>query len=171
MIFKNPMAFLLDFNTWELASYVVTVVGLPFAIVVFILEQRKERENEEEELFQSLSDEYAEFSKILLENADLKLMSGGKPDSELNDEQRERKKIIFDLLISLFERAYLLVFENDMSKKTARLWATWEDYIRFWCRRDDFRSALTDLLPGEDPEFSAYIRKVASEEKFSVSDK
>jgi hypothetical protein len=133
---------------WELSSYVVTVVGLPFAIAVFIWEQRKERENEEEELFQSLSDEYAEFSKILLENADLKLMSGGKLDRDLSDEQLERKKIIFDLLISLFERAYLLVFENNMSKKTARLWATWEDYIRFWCQRDDFRSALGELLPG-----------------------
>ncbi len=149
---------------WELSSYVVTVVGLPFAIAVFIWEQRKERENEEEELFQSLSDEYAEFSKILLENADLKLMSGGKLDRDLSDEQLERKKIIFDLLISLFERAYLLVFENNMSKKTARLWATWEDYIRFWCQRDDFRSALGELLPGEDPEFSTYIRKVAQEE-------
>jgi len=29
-------------QTWELLSYVVTVVGLPLAIVVFLLEQRKE---------------------------------------------------------------------------------------------------------------------------------
>jgi hypothetical protein len=158
------MDFLSNLEFWEISSYVVTVVGLPFAIVVFILEQRKERENEEEELFQSLADEYAEFSKILLENADLRLMSGDKPDRELSDEQLERKKIIFDLLISLFERAYLLVYENNMSKKTARLWATWEDYIRFWCRREDFRSALQGLLPGEDPEFTTYIRGVVQQE-------
>ena len=93
------MNFILSHDFWETASYVVTVVGLPFGILVFIWEQQKERENEEEGLFQSLSDEYAEFSKILLENADLKLMSGTKPDSELSEEQLERKKIIFDLLI------------------------------------------------------------------------
>jgi hypothetical protein len=28
-------------EAWELASYVVTVVGLPFAIAVFLYEQRK----------------------------------------------------------------------------------------------------------------------------------
>jgi hypothetical protein len=31
------------------ASFVVTVVSLPFAIVFFAWEQRKERDNEEEE--------------------------------------------------------------------------------------------------------------------------
>ena len=31
---------------FELASYIVTVVGLPFAIAIFFYEQRKERENE-----------------------------------------------------------------------------------------------------------------------------
>ena len=30
-------------ETWELLSYVVTVVGLPLAIFVFLFEQRKER--------------------------------------------------------------------------------------------------------------------------------
>ena len=150
---------------WEIASYVVTVVGLPFAILIFVWEQNRERENEDEELFQRLTDEYAEFSKILLENADLRLMSGSVPDSELNEEQIERKMIIFDLLISLFERAYLLVYEERMSKKTARMWATWDDYIRFWCRRSDFRTALPKLLEGEDPDFAGYIRQITEQER------
>ena len=43
-------------DTWELLSFVVTVIGLPLAIVVFAFEQRKERDNEEEEVYQLLSD-------------------------------------------------------------------------------------------------------------------
>jgi hypothetical protein len=160
-----PFDFLMNGAFWEIASYVVTVVGLPFAILIFIWEQNKERENEDEEIFQRLTDEYAEFSKILLENADLRLMSGSVPDSELNEEQRERKMIIFDLLISLFERAYLLVYEERMSKKTARMWATWDDYIRFWCRRNDFRTALPKLLEGEDADFASHIRKITEQER------
>jgi len=78
-------------------------------------------------------------------------------------EQQERKNIVFDLLVSLFERAYILVYEEDMSKQTQRLWATWEDYIRFWTKRPDFRQALPDLLEGEDPEFTAYMKKIAAE--------
>jgi len=41
---------------WELASYIVTALGLPVAILFFILEQRKQRDNEEEEAYQLLSD-------------------------------------------------------------------------------------------------------------------
>ena len=59
----------------ELASFAVTVIGLPFAVVVFYLQQRKERENEEEEAYQHLSDAYNDFLKVVLANADLQLRS------------------------------------------------------------------------------------------------
>lgn len=154
---------LLNGEFWEIASYIVTVVALPFAIIVFILEQKKERQNEEEELYQQLTDEYADFSKILLENADLGLMSNSMQDANLTIEQKERKQIIYDLLVSLFERAYILVYEEEMNKQTQRLWATWDDYIRFWCKRKDFRQVLPGLLEGEDPNFIAYIQKVVSQ--------
>ena len=150
-------------ETWELLSYVVTVVMLPLAIVVFILEQKKERINEEEELYQKLNLEYADFSKLLLQNSDLGLMSNENQGTNFTSEQLERKKIMFDLLISLFERAYILVHEDYMSPQTARLWHTWEDYIRFWCKRSDFRNAMEELLEGEDPEFKGFILKIALE--------
>lgn len=150
---------------WEVASYVVTVIGLPFGIAVFIWEQRLERQNDEEEIYQRLSDEYAEFSKLLLDNADLGLITQAGVRRDLTDEQIERRNILFDILISLFERAYILVYEEHMSEQTSRLWASWEDYIRFWCAREDFRSALPSLLEGEDPDFGAYIRKVATMEQ------
>jgi len=156
---------LTDIQFWEIASYIVTVVGLPFAIVVYWLDQKKERQNEEEELYQRLSDEYADFSRLLLENADLRLSSVQNHDENFTQEQLERKHIIFDLLVSLFERAYILVYEENMTKQTQRLWATWEDYIRFWCRRSDFLAMLPELLDGEDPEFVAYIDRIANQVK------
>lgn len=42
----------MNLETWELMSYVVTVIGLPLAIAVFVYEQRKERDNEEEAVYQ-----------------------------------------------------------------------------------------------------------------------
>ena len=101
----------MSLETWEFMSYVVTVIGLPLAIAVFFFEQRKERENEEEEVYQLLSDNYQDFLKIALENPDLRLFSEGTAPS-LNDEQQERQLIIFAMLISLFERAYLLLHEE-----------------------------------------------------------
>jgi hypothetical protein len=146
---------------WELLSYVVTVVGLPLAIAVFIFEQRKERDNEEEEVYQLLSDNYQEFLKIALEHPDLRLFSSEETPA-LSVEQQERMFIIFSMLISLFERAYLLLYELGMKEKQLRRWRSWEDYMGEWCNRADFRASLPALLRGEDPEFAAYIRNLAA---------
>jgi len=148
-------------ETFEFLSYVVTVVGLPFAIIVFILEQRKERDNEEEEIYQRLSDEYREFLKLVLDNSDLQLLRREGIQKELTEEQKERRLAIFGILISLFERAYLLVYEDKMDKKARRLWQSWEDYMIEWVRRVEFREALPQLLEGEDEEFTDYIRQLA----------
>lgn len=146
---------------WELASYVVTVFGLPYAIFMFVRDSYKDNQLEHEELYQKLSENYVNFSSLLIGNADLQLMTAPVPDAQLSPEQQERKRIIFEMLVALFERAYILVYEEKMDRQTKRLWATWEDYIMFWCAREDFRRALPGLLPGEDAEFSAYIRKAA----------
>ena len=154
--------------TWfewvEALSYVVTIIGFPMAILVFIYEQRRERQNEQEEIYQRLSDEYADFLKLVLSNADLQLLRQGGSGLQLTEEQRERKFALFNILISLFERSYLLVYEERMDKQTLRLWLSWEDYMREWCQRKDFRELLPELLKGEDEDFAAHIRGIAETE-------
>lgn len=152
------------FEWMEFLSYLVTVIGFPLAIAVFYYEQRKEHANDEEELYQALSDEYASFLRLVLEHADLRLMRAQAPDPPLTAEQMERKSVLFGILISLFERAYLLVFEEDMPKRTRRLWQSWEDYMREWVAREDFRTMLPELLRGEDPDFGLHITRIAQEE-------
>ena len=149
----------------ELLSYVVTVVGLPLAILTFIWEQRKERRSEQEEIYQRLSDEYREFLKLVLDNSDLHLLRREGAPAALTEDQQERRFAIFGLLVSLFERAYLLVYEEQMDKQTRRLWQSWEDYMREWVRRADFRDSLTIHLDGEDEEFTQYIRRLVELEK------
>ena len=147
----------------EMLSYTVTIVGLPIAIVIFLYEQRKERANEEEEIYQMLSDRYTDFLKLALDNPDLKLQSR-EATAGLNEEQAERMLTMFGILISLFERAYLVAYEEHMSERKLRRWRSWEDFMREWCMREDFRHALPKLLPGEDPEFVRYISGLAAEE-------
>ncbi|PTY01215.1 hypothetical protein [Opitutus sp. ER46] len=155
---------MLSLETWELLSYIVTVVGLPFAIIVFLMEQRKERQSEDEEIYQRLSDEYREFLKLVLDNADLQLLRRDGRAQELTSEQQERRLAIFGILISLFERAYLLVYEENMNKQTRRLWKSWEDYMREWVARPEFRAALPELVEGEDEDFTRYIEELAVDE-------
>lgn len=154
----------MSLETWELLSYIVTVFGLPLAIFSFLHEQRKERENEDEEVYQQLSDGYTDFLKLVIDNPDLKLRSQASTPN-LNEEQLERTQAMFEILISLFERAYLLVYEEKMTPKQQRRWASWEDYMREWCRREDFNAQLPRLLQGEDPDFANYIRRLSGEER------
>ena len=149
-------------ETWELLSYIVTVIGLPLAICVFLYEQRKERENEDEEVYQLVSDNYQDFLKIALDNPDLRLFSAAAVPN-LTDEQKERQLIIFTMLTSLFERAYLLMYDDDMSPKQARRWNSWEDFIVEWCNKPHFREVLPQLLHGEDPSFSRHIENIAAQ--------
>jgi hypothetical protein len=151
-------------DTWELWSFIVTALGLPVAIVIFMWQQRKERENEDEEGYQLLSNAYNDFLKVVLAHPDLQLRSNAAL-SNATPEQVERMLVIFDMLISLFERAYLVAYKPKMSDEERRRWNSWDDYMREWCRRDDFHSALPLLLRGEDPDFQIYIRRVAGEER------
>lgn len=152
----------MNLATWELLSYIVTVFGLPLAIFAFVAEQRKERENEDEEVYQLLTADYTDFLRLVMANPDLKLRSqSSMPD--LSDEQRERVLVIFEILISLFERAYILSYDEKMTRKQRRRWLSWEDFMREWCAREDFRKLLPRLLQGEDPDFAAHIQRLARE--------
>ena len=149
-------------DTFEFTFYMVDTFALPFAIIVYVIERRKERQADEEELYQRLSDEYMTFLKLVLDNADLQLLHRAGAPRTLTDEQLERRSALFGILVSIFESAYILVYEVRMPKQTRRLWSSWEDYMREWCRNEDFRAALPELLEGEDPDFQAHIRRIAA---------
>jgi len=152
---------------WEIASYVVTVIGLPLAIGLFLFEQRKERRNEETEVYQLLSDAYNDFLKVVIDNPDLRLRSNTVPPDR-SPEQQERMLAIFDMLISLLERAYLTAWTPEMTPEQKRRWNSWEDFMREWIQRDDFYYRLPELLRGEDHEFAAYLRRLAEQERGAV---
>ncbi|MBP6865565.1 MAG: hypothetical protein KBC32_09920 [Candidatus Didemnitutus sp.] len=154
--------------TWleilEGLSYAVTIIGLPMAIYVYIRDRRRERTNDDEEVYLQLADDYEKFLKLVLDNADLRLMTASVNSLQLTAEQIERRNVLFEILVALFERAYILVYEEKMSRQATRLWRTWEDYMREWCRRSDFRAVLPKLLEGEDPDFARHITRIAEEE-------
>ncbi len=144
----------------EVASFVVTVVALPFGIWVFIKQERAERENEEEAAYLHLADAYNDFLKVVLAHSDLQLRTAAAL-ADPTAEQSERMLVIFDMLVSLFERAYLVAWKSHMSATEQRRWNSWDDYMHEWCQREDFQRALPFLLRGEDPAFQAHIQQVA----------
>lgn len=69
-----------------------------------------------------------------------------------------RQKILYEMLVTLFERSFILLHgEKDLAYR--RMWNSWEDYIRQWAGRTNFRTALPELMRGEDPAFVAYMAR------------
>jgi len=155
----------MELATLEAWSYVVTILGFPAAILTFVFEQRKERANEVSELHRNLSEEYDNFLRLVMDNADLLLLRKHGTLPSLDEEQLERRDIIFEMLVSLFEKAYILLYEDDMGRDASRRWMSWEDDMRHWCARSDFRELLPELLDGEDDEFSRHISVIAAEQR------
>lgn len=145
---------------WETLSCIVTVFGFPLAIFIFLYEQHQERLNEEDEVYELLSDNYQDFLHTVLDNPDLHLITF-ESTRDLSDEQKERMFVVFSMLISLFERAYLLLYNPPLSKIQKRRWASWTDYMEEWINRQDFANALPNLLKGEDPGFVGYIMDIS----------
>ena len=104
---------------------------------------------------------YADFLKLVLDNSDLRLLRNRPDEAAFTEEQKERRHALFGILVSIFERAYVMVYEPNMNRQRRRLWQTWDDYISEWCARADYRSELPELLKGEDPDFAAYMYRSA----------
>jgi len=148
----------------EFGSYLVTVIGLPVALFALWRQARDERINErkeieqrEEETYLRLSEQYTEFVESVLRYPELGLHPRLPPTRDLSTEEQARRLLFFEILIALFERAYILLHEDSLDPQGARRWQSWADYMEQWCEREDFRALLPDLLRGEDPAFSRYI--------------
>ncbi|MEM0945205.1 MAG: hypothetical protein AAGI70_14815 [Pseudomonadota bacterium] len=145
----------------EALSYIVTILGFPIAIWVFLAEERRRRANEAAELHRGLSEEYDNFLRLALENSDLLLLQHERQPPALSDEQTERKEILLRMLVSLFEKAFIILYSDAMDEPARRRWQSWEDDMEDWLARPDFRALLPWLLEGEDDAFSRYITGLA----------
>ncbi len=145
-----------DLMTWfEFLSYIATALGIPLALFVFMFEEKKERQAEQEEIYEKLMDHYARIQEKLFEYPEL-----DHHDTPLtNPENARRQYILYEMLISLFERSFILLYgETDPANQ--RMWKSWEDYNAEWVRRPNFRAALPQLMQGEDPDFANYISRI-----------
>lgn len=141
---------------FEFLSYVATIVGIPLALWVFMHEERKERQAEQEEIYDKLMDHYDHILGRLFEHPDIDQHNKQLEDAEL----RRQQKLLYEMLINLFERAFILLYaEKEIAYR--RMWNSWEDYIRLWIGRSNFLEMLPELVIGEDPDFVAYMSRLS----------
>ncbi len=141
---------------FELMSYIATIVGIPLVLITFIYQERKERQNEQEEIYDKLMAHYTEIQEKLFLYPEIDTHTHPSTDPET----ARRQYILYEMLTALFERSFILL-ASETSPAYRRMWNSWVDYIRQWLEKPNFVAALPLLMKGEDPDFVAYIAKLS----------
>lgn len=128
----------------ENISYLITIVGVPIAIFVYLREQKRQREEREYGTYDALDDKYIELQQLCLSYSNLDVFDTPfAPTPKLTEEQKKQEEAILLIRISIFERAYLMYTRTDSNCRNEQ-WAGWELEIKEWFSRDNFRATWNE---------------------------
>ena len=146
----------------DLINSLVVVLGVPIAIWQYIKTKQKERSDREYGTYDALDEKFIAFQQLCLEHPDLDIFDiPDKSPAKLNAVQEKEELIIFTILFSIFERAYLLYIYNDQSSELKeRQWSGWDEYIQAFSKRQNFKNAWKVSGATFDKKFEEYMKKI-----------
>jgi hypothetical protein len=154
-----------DANTLDVLAKITQLVGIPVAIFVYSRNKRTERLDREYGTYNALDEKYIDYLKLCMENADLDVADVPRPEiGQLTPDQRHRELVMFSILISIMERAYLMYEDKSDAIRRAQ-WEGWSTYISDWCRRPNFAQAAPALSQQFDKRFCDYLLARVSDQR------
>lgn len=149
----------------EGASYLATVLGIPAALFIYMRDRRRERAVRYREAYADVDSAYVEFMKLCLENADIAVLREedmrGVLSSESLDADMRRKWVLYSVLISVFERAFVTFHDCPVELRDHQ-WDGWEDYALDYLRMPEFRRVWDAIGSNFDERFYAHMESSLS---------
>lgn len=137
---------------------VFVILGLPVAFIQYKITKRKEKRDREYGTYNALDEKYLEYQQLCLQYPYLNIFDiPDKKPAQLNEEQKKEELILFTMLFSIFERAYLL-YTDHYSHIKKKQWLGWDIYIKSYCKRDNFLQAWKISGSTFDTEFEKYMK-------------
>lgn len=147
-------------NILEIANKCVVLLGLPLAYFQYRKQVKKERRDREYGTYNALDEKYLEFQKLCLDHSYLNIFDiPDNEERELNQKELKEELIMFTMLFSIFERAYLLYSDQNTNIKKKQ-WNGWDSYIRTYCERPNFLRAWAISGNTFDTDFEAYMSSI-----------
>lgn len=156
-------------DIFELLSYVTVALGFPAAIYQYRLSKLREQADREYGTYNALDEKYLEFQARCFEHPELDIFD--IPDENpkpLGEEQRKQELVAFTMLISVFERAFLM-YHDQSNKVKAAQWTGWDEYIRSYCARDNFRNAWEVSGETFDRNFENYVEEIMERSQLNAA--
>jgi hypothetical protein len=148
----------------EILSFAAVVTGIIIGFADHFANRAEERRDVIESVYTALDGEYRDYLALLLQYP--MVSSRHRPDDApppaLSADDRTRVRVLHELVIDLFERAYLEY--NDPAKialmrDTRRdQWAGWEQDIDASLRESEFRAVWNDVGASFDSRFQKYMQ-------------
>jgi len=138
------------------------LIGIPVGIALYVINKRKEQLEREYGTYDALDNKYIDYLKLCLSHPDLDVADTPRPGmAALTREQQHRELVIFSILISIMERAFLM-YRDKSDQVRANQWSGWDAYIRDWSGRANFTAVLPALTPQFDGSFVEYLNAIVS---------
>ncbi|NOR51566.1 MAG: hypothetical protein GQ470_03005 [Gammaproteobacteria bacterium] len=142
-----------------MATFVITILGVPGAIYIYTLEQRLLRDEREYGTYDALDDKYIELQQLCLEYSELDIFDTPYEESrKLTPEQEKQEEAILLIRISIFERAFLM-YQRAPSKVKRDQWDGWDIEIKEWLERKNFRAIWDIHNSYYDQAFAKYFNQ------------
>lgn len=141
----------------EMLAHATVVLGFPIAIVEFRKRRLREQHDREYGTYNALDEKYLEFQQLCLRMPRLNIFD--VPDvtpAPLSEEEKKQEVIAFTMLFSIFERAFLMYYDQNTELRRKQ-WAGWDQYIRTFCARENFARAWAASGATFDTDFQEYI--------------
>ena len=157
------MDFLLSANDLDYLLKWIQLLGIPVAVWIYFVNKRKERLDREYGTYDALDDKYVEYLALCLQNPDLDVADTRRDCHALTPDQQHREKIIFTILVSIMERAFLMYKDKSARIKKAQ-WTGWDAYIREWSSRENFAAVVVEIQQQFDSDFVDYLRPLVEKQ-------
>ncbi|RDH80780.1 MAG: hypothetical protein DIZ80_17305 [endosymbiont of Galathealinum brachiosum] len=146
----------------EIATFIITIFGLPVAIYIYLQEQKLQREEREYGTYDALDDKYIELQQLCLDYPNLDVFDtpfNKKPD--LTEGELKQEEAILLIRISIFERAYLM-YQREVAKAKQNQWEGWDIEIQEWLERQNFKEIWDIHKQYYDRRFVTYFENKRS---------
>ena len=159
-------ALLLIKDALELVSFLVVIAGVPVAIWQFRAATKKEQQDREQGTYDALDAKFIDFHRLCLEHPDIGIDDSPKaigdcPKAE-GPEAVVRRKAAFTILLSVFERAYLM-YHGHSDDVRQKQWSGWDQYLRDYLFNAYFRREVRQLVTYWDRDFQRYLTGILDE--------
>ncbi len=141
----------------QIIYYITLSVAGPLALIEFFRSRNADRRSNEYKIYDELNNRFFEYQKIALEYYDLDILDVPNNDPSLAfDKKRKQEMVAHAMLFSLFERAFLMFYQQE-DQFRLRQWSGWKHFLNDFIRRESVRSAWKISRETYDTDFRKFM--------------